>query len=704
MVNGKYQVEIVDTSYCRKAILCQNACPVHTDAQGYVNAIASGNYDDGYIIARQPNPFASTCGRVCNAPCETACRRNNIDSPITIRALKRFVCERYGVESRERLGSDRTALDGRGVELLRERSRGDSGTDESLDRLIEEVEGKRRGSSRTVSREHDVGLLQGRAPGNSKTVESLAVLLKTLGQRKPLEKKARVAVIGAGPAGLTAAHDLAIYGYEVTIFEAAPVPGGMLVLGIPEYRLPRSLVRFEIEEILRQGVELKLNMRLGRDFTLNSLKEEGYEAVFIAIGAYVDRDPGAEGADLDGVIYSLEFLREANLGYKVTVGNKVLVIGGGGTAVDAARTMLRLGDGFLEKDGVAALDAARGALRLGAREVHMIYRGTRAEMRAPDEEVQDAVDEGVFLHTSRAPIRIVGEGGKVTGLETIQVQSLYDETGKRTLNFVSGSEEVLEGDTVIVATGQGSDLSFISPADRIDVAPNGTIAVDPETLATTAAGIYAGGDVAFGPRIIIESVRDGHRAARSIDHYLQKTRASLIRRSNLREAPSQEWLAEGGMDIPKRRASLIPLEKRTGVTEVELSYDENMAVEQASRCLRCHIQTIFNGDLCILCGGCVDVCPQNCYKMVRLDKIEGDERLEAMVEVRYGISLSDFRKGGEVLSQGTAMIKDENRCIRCGLCAKRCPTGALTMEAFHFEEEMVYEENAETAPQEASVK
>ncbi len=661
--DAKYKVEIVDLDYYQRQIYCQAACPVHTDARGYVNAVADGDYEAGYVQARQPNPFASTCGRVCNAPCEAVCRRNNIDYPVTIRALKRFLTERYGVENRERLGFTRAPLEERGAEFLR-----------------------------------------GRAPGNSNTVESSAVLFKAMRGRKPEQKKTKVAIIGSGPAGLTAANDLAAYGYKVTVFEAAPIPGGMLVLGIPEYRLPRSLIRFEIEEILRQGVELKVNMRLGKDFILSTLRDEGYKAIFIAIGAYVDRDPGTEGADLDGVIYSLDFLREVNLGYKVTVGNKVLVIGGGGTAVDAARTMLRLGESFLEKDGVAALDAARGALRLGAREVHILYRGTRSEMRAPDEEVQDAVDEGVFLHTGHAPTRILDKRGKVVGLETIRVQSMHDETGRRVLNFIPDSEEVFEGDTVIVATGQGSDLSFIRPEDNIEVTKDGTIAVDPETLVTTAPGVFAGGDVAFGPRIVIEAVKDGHQAARAIDGYLQKDKVSILRRASLRKAASREWLAEGGLDIPKRRASLLPLERRTGVSEVELVYDENTAVEQASRCLKCHIQTVFNGDLCILCGGCVDVCPQNCYKLVRLDKIEGEQRLEAMIEDKYGIPLGAFQIGGEVLAQGTAMIKDEARCVRCGLCAERCPTGALTMEAFHFEEELVYEESAGKAPEEADVK
>jgi NADPH-dependent glutamate synthase beta subunit-like oxidoreductase len=265
MVSEKYQVEIVDASYYKGVISCQNACPVHTDAQGYVNAVSKGDCEDGYIMARQPNPFASTCGQVCNAPCEAACRRGNIDDPISIRALKRFLCERYGVESREHLAIVRASGEKRGAELMVKHT-----------------------------------------PGNSNTVEGLATLLRASGRRKPGWKKAKVAVIGSGPAGLTAAHDLAAQDYKVTVFEAAPFPGGMLLLGIPEYRLSRSLIRFEIEEILGQGVELKVNMRLGKDFTVTTLREEGYEAIFIAIGAYVDRDPGTEGTDLDGVIYSLD--------------------------------------------------------------------------------------------------------------------------------------------------------------------------------------------------------------------------------------------------------------------------------------------------------------------------------------------------------------------------------------------------------------
>ena len=645
----RYQVDIVDASYYKGVISCQSACPVHTDARGYINAIASGDYEEGYLIARQPNPFASTCGKVCNAPCEEACRRGNIDDPISIRALKRFLCERYGAEASEHLAVVRAPSEKRGDELF-------------------------------ISH----------TPGNSNTVEGLATMLRASGKRASGRKKAKVAVIGSGPAGLTAAHDLSVQGYEVTIFEAASTPGGMLAQGIPEYRLPRSLIKFEIEETMRQGVEIRMNMRLGKDFTLSTLREEGYEAIFIAIGAWVDRDPMIEGTDLDGVIYSLDFLRDSSLGHKVTVGDRVLVVGGGGTAIDAARTTLRM-----ERDDVDT----GGSMRLGTREVHILYRGTRREMRAPDEEIEDALGEGVLLHTGRTPKRILGESGRVTGLETIRVQSVVDKRGIRVRTSVPDSEEIFECDTVILAVGQGSDLSFIKKDDGIEVTKETTMTVNPETLSTTAAGVFAGGDVAFGPRIIIEAVKDGHKAAGSIDRYLQKDVARILHQATSREVTPKELPSEGWLDIPKRRPSLLSLDGRTKVSEVELSYDEDMAAEQASRCLKCHIQTVFNGDLCILCGGCVDVCPWNCFKMVRLDKIAGDERLNDVIQARYGVPLEAFQESSEALNRGTAMIKDETRCTRCSLCAGRCPTGAITMETFRFEEELVYEENTVELPQ-----
>lgn len=667
MVSQGYQVQIADFSYYQRQISCQAACPVRTDARGYVNAVVARDYEAGYIDARQPNPFASTCGRVCAAHCEKACRRGKLDTPVTIRALKRFLCEQYGVEALGHLPI----------------ARGDGGA--------------------------GMALLTGKGARKALTAESFSQLFRDLmgmGVRKR-PGALPVAVIGAGLAGLSAAHDLALLGYRVTVFEAAPVAGGMAVLGIPEYRLPRSLLESEIREITDLGVELKLNTRLGRDFNLASLKEQGYRAVFVAIGAHKNRGLDIPGAQLDGVLAAVDFLLNVNLGYKVELGDRVVVVGGGDVAVDAARVVARLGEEvsslLAEGSLVTAADAARRALRLGVRDVHMVYRGTREEIRASEEELEGALEEGTILHTGLAPKRIIGSDGKVVGLEALATRSEYDPSGRRSLVAVPGTESVIECSSVILAIGQESDLSFIRPEDGIAVSRQGTIVADVETLATTAPGIFAGGDVVYGPRTIIEAVADGHRAARAIDDYLKKGRVKVVRRGWLEPVAKDDLPGVEYRDKPRITPPKISLDRRTGVSEVEMVFDEATAWEQSQRCLRCHIQTVFNGELCVLCGGCVDVCPQNCYKMVRLDKIGGDQSINDLVQARYGSPLETFRDGGEILAQGTAMIKDETRCTRCGLCAERCPVGAITMEAFRFEEELVYQEGAGELPEGAGV-
>ncbi len=669
MTNQRYRVETVDIDYHRRAVSCQNACPAHTNAQGYVNAIASGNYGEGYIIARQPNPFASICGRVCASPCERACRRGKIDAPVTIRTLKRFLCERYGTETKSHLS------------IL---YRGD--------------------------RKAGIAHLSGKPPYNAQTVESFSQLSgsleKEIGGGNP--QGAPVAIIGAGPTGLTAAHDLALLGHKVTVFEAASDAGGMALLGIPEYRLPRAVLKLEIGEILDLGVELKLNTRLGVDFTLASLQEQGFGATLIAIGAYKDRWLNIEGIDLNGVIAAVDFLTHVKQGHRINLGAKVVVVAGGG-GTDTARR----GAGQKETDEVPAdatlmtvMDATRQALRSGVSEVHVFYRGNLVEMRASQsqEELDEALEEGVIFHTSALPKRIVGSDGKVTGFETLAARLQPDEKGQRTLVPVPGSESIFECNSVILALGQESDLSFIRPKDGVTFSNLGAIIADTDTLATTAPGIFAGGDAVRGPRTVIDAVAGGHRAARAIDNYLRSGPLKTVRRGWLTPARLEDLPSQYNLNIPRINPPRIPLDRRTGAAEVEGVFDETSAKTQAERCLKCHIQTVFNADLCILCGGCVDVCPQDCYKMVRLDKIEGDSRLEAMINDKYGIPLDTFQKGGEVLGRGTAMLKDETRCVRCGLCAKRCPTGAITMQAFHFEEELVYEESAGDLPEEAGVR
>jgi len=241
---------------------------------------------------------------------------------------------------------------------------------------------------------------------------------------------------------------------------------------------------------------------------------------------------------------------------------------------------------------------------------------------------------------------------------------------------------------ILIAAGS---YEFICPDDGVALSEKGAIIVEPDTLATTAPGIFAGGDAITGPRTIINAVADGHLAARTINSYLREVMVKAVRKGWLESFPLESLPDTDSRELPRVNPPRVPLDKSNGASEVEGVYDEVTAKEQASRCLRCHLQTVFEADLCILCGGCVDVCPQNCYKMVRLDKIDGGTKLEAMVEEKFGIPLSTFQKDGEVLDKGTAMIKDETRCTRCGLCVKRCPTGAITMRALQFEEELVYE-------------
>jgi len=639
----KLRVEIPDAEYFRRMIKCQYACPAGTDAGGYVQRIAAGDYETAYLLARRPNPFASTCGRVCGAPCEAACRRARIDQPVAIRALKRFVTERHGVESK--LGD----------------------------------------------------------PGET--------LMKAYGQLRvlPKSRRGKVAVIGAGPAGLACAHELARMGHHVTVFEAQEVAGGMLILGVPEYRLPRDIVRAEVTAISRLGVEIRTGVQLGRDLTIQGLRELGYEAIFIATGATKSRELRIEGVELDGVLKGVEFLLNVNRGFHVELGEKVVVIGGGNVAVDVARTALRHGldieayrsalrmgeikDGEGIEERSLAVDVARLALRKGASEVCMVCLESREEMPAYEWEVEAALEEGVKLYPSRGPKRILGDNGKVAGLETIAVASVFDAEGRFNPSFIEGTELVITADTIILSIGQAPDLSFLSADDRVEVTPRGMIAVNPETLSTSAPGVFAGGDAAFGPRLIIDAIADGKKAALSIANYLS-ARCSLrtaIRVSRVdphHPYPVYDRLAR--VNPPQ-----LSTHRRVGMTEVEASYDEATAREQAMRCLRCHLNVIYDSSKCIVCGGCVDICPENCLRFVSLERLELEEGVRVPAETNGGIavaspesSLLSLGAGSSGALRAAALLMDGDRCIRCGLCVQRCPTGALSLVRFEFAEEL----------------
>ena len=637
------RAQLPDLEHWKAQVKCQAGCPVATDAGRYVQLIAEGRDEEAFLVARAPNPFAPVCGRVCAAPCEDACRRGAIDAPIAIRALKRVVTEQYGVESTKPDTQDRLTA-----------------------ALVEE--GNR---------------YAGHLP------------VEPVGGGGPVRQ---VAVIGAGPAGLAAAHDLALLGYAVTVFEGAAEPGGMVRFGIPEYRLPRSLIRAEIDKILALGVTLATLRPLSPSFGLADLKREGFAAVFLAVGVSRGRDLQIPGVELDGVVKAVDYLLNVNRGFRMNLGRRVVVIGGGFVAFDAARTALRLGReeevaalAALESESSSrvkeALDSARAALRGGAAEVTIVSLENFDEMPVlkttqGHEEFEEARREGVRFVPRRGPKRLLGDG-RLAAVELRGVRSVFDAAGRFAPEYDDADLTVVDADACVLAIGQQPDLSFLRPEDGVGLNPNGTLKVDPATLATSAAGVFAGGDVAFGPRNLIEAVANGKRAARSIHRFLAGERARLEVGVAIEKLPTSDYRMMAGFELADRETPpTLALDRRTGIAEVEVGYDRPAAVRQAARCLVCHVQTIYDPEKCVLCSRCVDVCPEYCLAIVPF------EDLDLPAAERDALA-AQASAGGLPLS---AMVKDDERCIRCGLCAVRCPTDAMTMERFTITERWTSQE------------
>ncbi|MHC4136697.1 MAG: FAD-dependent oxidoreductase [Planctomycetota bacterium] len=631
-MSGRYAVSLPDIRYWAGRVPCQMACPVLTDGGRYVQLIAAGDYRAAYLTARSPNPMASVCGRICSAPCEDSCRRGKFDAPVSIRALKRFVTERYGVESRD----------------------------------PDTLQALRRGETE---------------PGN-----------KWRGHLGPLEveasdagRRAKVAVVGAGPAGLACAHDLALLGHEVVVFEASRRAGGMAFHGIPDFRLPPGLLDKEVQAIEALGAEIRYETPLTAERGLAALKAEGFEAFFLGVGAQRGRLLQCPGSDLDGIIRAIDYLININNGYRVPQAKKVLVVGGGFVAFDAARMALRAmqAEGTAEEGGgmAPALDAARLAARAGA-DVTLMSLESFAEMPVTRteqgrEEYEEAVAEGIRFLPQRSVARFLGNGS-VSRVHLIGVHRTYDDEGRFAPEFDESVAEELEADLVILAIGQQPDLGFLTPEDGVEATPAGTIRVDPETLATTAAGVFAGGDAAFGPRNLIDAVANGKRAARSIQEFLGRAAPASRFLLRFEKIPTRQFVRSEGYDlVPREAPPTTDLGRRTGISEVETAYDEASARTQGERCLACHLQTIYDAQKCVLCNRCVDICPENCLKLVPLEDTDLAEEQATAAREQGGVAAG---------ATASAMLKDDERCIRCGLCAVRCPTDAMTMELLYYEE------------------
>ncbi|MGE0452106.1 MAG: FAD-dependent oxidoreductase [Vicinamibacteria bacterium] len=618
--------------YWVEQVKCRVGCPVFTDACGYVTAVAEGRDEDAYAIARATNPFVSICGRICGAPCETACRRGSVDAPIAIRAIKRWACELHGNDT---------------------------------------------GDATRYHRHANPAMLPPKG-----------------------DYPEKIAVVGSGVAGLTVAHDLARAGYAVTVFEAGPVAGGMLTQGVPLYRLPRELVKAEIDAILSLGVELRLNAAVGSPgLTLEDLRRQGFKAFFLGAGLQGSRRLDIPGAGLPGVINGLEFLRLANLGQKLELGPRVVVVGGGNVAFDVARTALRAADEDEQAEAFrVTADVARvAARRAGVQEVHVACLESLAEMPADKVEIEEGQHEGLLLHTSLGPRAILGNG-KVAGIEFAACVSVFDQERRFNPKFDEQTRETIACDSVIFAIGQQADFNFLRPEDGVELTERGLVEVDSETLQTSRPDVFAGGDVVLGPRLFIDAIASGQVAARGIHDYLRRTTTAVRLRSAWSPASytmAQDWeTARRG--LPPSRAPR-PEELPTAADrQVEENYPEAQARHQAQRCLRCDVQTYFEGPLCVACNGCVDVCPDDCLHLVGLSQVAQDERLLALAQGQLGVSAEQLRafEPAELDALGGVMLKDETACIRCSMCATRCPTQAFTMRRFSFERELVVEPGA----------
>jgi NADPH-dependent glutamate synthase beta subunit-like oxidoreductase len=616
-------------------ISCQEACPVHTDARGYVRAIAAGRYEEAYLIARGPNPLASICGRICGAPCEAACRRGKVprvdddgnfvgpDDPIAIRALKRFVCERHGPE---------TAGAGEVLRRLREWiPRVAWGPEEMAAWLQSAIKGKFR-------------------PGNGQ----------------------RVAIIGAGPAGLAAGHDLALMGFRPVIYEMEPVPAGMLYLGVPAYRLPRNVIESEVEVIRALGVEIRCGVAVGKDVSFAELRR-GHDAVIVACGAKSSRSLGLPGERGPGVYGGVDLLRAVALGEPVAVGRNVVVIGGGNVAYDVARTVLRQ----------IAYDTARTAARMpGTARVRLVSLESLEEMPADTVEIREGDEEGIERLNGWGPVEIHRDGGgRVTGVEFRRCLRVYDENRRFAPVYEDSERITVECDTVLLAVGQAPVTDFLKDGgEDIEMARPGWPRTDPQTLATTAPGVFVAGDLAHGTRLLIDAVASGKAAARSVYEFLTGRR--LEPDAVTAHLVEPRYSRERGYEAIRRvHPPVLPPAERLKhpAVMVEQVYSEEQARREASRCLDCGVTPVFDGSRCVLCGGCADVCPTLCLKLVPLSRIEGGEEFRQLARAILGEDAD--------AEQNSAIVKDEERCIRCAACAMRCPADAITMERVIFSSE-----------------
>jgi NADPH-dependent glutamate synthase beta subunit-like oxidoreductase len=574
-----------DTSnpdHYHQVVDCQWACPAHTDVPLYIRLIAQGRFGDAYIENRKSNVFPGILGRVCDRPCEPACRRGRVeDKPVAICRLKRVAAD-HREDITERL--------------------------------------PRGGES------------------NGK----------------------KVALLGCGCASLTVANDLRPLGYDVTIFEALDTTGGLMRTNIPRFRLPPKVLDEEINYIIEMGVDLKLNHRID---SMKALLDSGeFDAVFVGTGAPRGKNLEIPGRyDSDRIHIGIDWLESVAFEHIEEIGERVLIIGVGNTAMDCCRT----------------------SLRLGARDVKVMARKPRGFFKASDWELEDAEEENVEILVNHSPKEFVIEDGKLVGMTFELMEYKVDENGRIDRGTVVG-EKTIPCDDVILAIGQDNAFPWIERDIGIEFNEWDCPVVDEATMMCTREGVFFGGDSAFGPKNIIWAVAHGHQAAISIHKYCQGEDVTkrMPQGMNLlsQKMGMHEWSYSNDFDPAERRmmphVDLKERFKKLDI-EVELGYTVEQTIQEVERCLNCDIQTVFTSKLCIECDACIDICPVNCLTITH----NGDEadlrtRLSAPAEnLEQALYVSD-----ELPHTARVMVKDEDICVHCGLCAERCPTGAWDMQ------------------------
>ncbi len=574
-----------DTSnpeYFHKVVDCQWACPAHTDVPEYIRLIAQGRFSDAYIENRNSNVFPGILGRVCDRPCEPACRRGRVeDRPVAICRLKRVAADHR---------------------------------DDITDRLPKAAE-------------------------------------QTNGKK--------VALIGAGCASLTVANDLAPLGYEVTIFEALETTGGLMRTNIPQFRLPPKVLDEEIGYILDMGVDLKLNHRID---SMKELLAENFDAVFVGTGAPKGKNLEIPGRyDSENIHIGIDWLESVAFEHVDKIGEKVLIIGVGNTAMDCCRT----------------------SLRLGARDVKVMARKPRGFFKASDWELEDAEEENVEIIINHSPKAFVIEDGKLVGMTFELMEYNIDENGRIDRGTVVG-EETFPCDDVILAIGQDNAFPWIERDIGIEFDKWDCPVVDEKTMMCSQDGIFFGGDSAFGPKNIIWAVAHGHEAAISIHKYCQgedlEERLPVGINLFSQKMGMHEWSYSNDYDPAARRlmphVDLKERFKKLDI-EVELGFTAEQAAEEVERCLNCDIQTVFEATLCIECDACIDICPVNCLTMTENGE---EEDLRTRLSAPATNAEQALYVSADLPQTGRVMVKDEDLCVHCGLCAERCPTGAWDMQ------------------------